>query len=449
MDKPTIILATSNGIGMGHLARATAIAEELKAVANPVIVSVAGGVAEISSAMGIRCEYIPGKTRGWMPRSKWDSYFRDRLLAIAEETHAQMITFDGVVPYPGFIATKNSNRNLTTVWVRRGFWQKNLLRFVLPFQSRVVDYIVEPGDFASEYDHGPTSGRKEARVTAPVSLYKDSDAFSRDDARKVLNLDLTKPAVLVQLGTGDGDMNQKMTAALSGLVGWKDLQIVLTKDPVDSNGKSLVPAGLEVKVIRYFPLSRVLQAFDAAIAATGYNSVHELLPACIPSVFISNIRGTDDQDARAQWCHDRGFALRAAHNDLENITATVAQLQSESKRNDLSRRCKDLPAAAGASEIAQHLLSILNTEKKNSFLQRALRVTLVRSLHITALAYRTLKPHTIKSGVSSTTPVFGSETDAAELRNLIKGTVPFEHLLAGASGAYVTKRKSIVQKYYP
>ena len=29
--RPTIILATSNGIGMGHLARATAIGEALKA----------------------------------------------------------------------------------------------------------------------------------------------------------------------------------------------------------------------------------------------------------------------------------------------------------------------------------------------------------------------------------------------------------------------------------
>lgn len=448
MDRPTIILATSNGIGMGHLARATAIAEELKKVANPVIVSVAGGVAEIGSAMGIRCEYIPGKTRGWMPRSKWDSYFRDRLLAIAEETHAQVITFDGVVPYPGFIATKNSNRNLTTVWVRRGFWQKNLLRFVLPFQSRVVDYIVEPGDFASEYDHGPTSGRKEAHVTSPVSLYKVSDSLSREDARKALNLDLSKPAVLVQLGTGDGDMNQKMTAALSGLIGWKDLQIVLTKEPVDSNGNSLVPEGLEVRIIRYFPLSRVLQAFDAAIAATGYNSVHELLPAHIPSVFISNIRGTDDQDARAQWCHDRGFALRASHDDLENITATVAQLQSESKRNELALRCSQLPAATGAIEIAQHLLSILNTPKKDSLLQSFLRVALVRSLHFTALVYRTIRPHAVKSGITSTTPVFSDETDAGQLRNLIKGSVPFEHLIIGASDAYVTKRKSIAQKYY-
>ena len=59
--------------------------------------------------------------------------------------------------------------------------------------------------------------------------------MSREEARKVLGLDLNRPAALVQLGTGDGDVNEKMTAALSGLLGWKDLQVILTKAPVDKD----------------------------------------------------------------------------------------------------------------------------------------------------------------------------------------------------------------------
>ena len=51
MSKPTIILATSNGVGMGHLARASAVALALKEVANPIIVSMAGGIAEIPAFM--------------------------------------------------------------------------------------------------------------------------------------------------------------------------------------------------------------------------------------------------------------------------------------------------------------------------------------------------------------------------------------------------------------
>ena len=76
---------------MGHLARATAVAEELKNVARPILVSVAGGIAEIPSATGIPCEYIPGKTRRWMAAHRWDRYFLDLLIAIADETGASDI----------------------------------------------------------------------------------------------------------------------------------------------------------------------------------------------------------------------------------------------------------------------------------------------------------------------------------------------------------------------
>jgi len=450
MGKPTIILATSNGIGMGHLARATAIAEAMKDFATPVIVSVAGGIAEIPAATGIRCEYIPGKTRGWMPRKNWDTYFRDRLVAIAHETGASVISFDGVVPYPGFIATKLIDPKLQLVWVRRGMWQKNLLRFVLPFQSQLVDQVIEPGDFARAYDLGPTSGRTEAIVTAPVSLFQKESALSRDAARKVLGLDPTRPAVLVQLGTGESDVNEKMRAALSGLLGWKDLQVVLTKNPVDKNGSSLAPAGLDIRVVRHFPLAQVLHAFDASVCATGYNGVHELLPAQVPTVFVSNIRGTDDQEARAQWCHDMGFALRANQADLKSITATVKKLQDSQVRERLHNQCAHLPDPVGGDEIAKILyeFSLKSENSRDAQLQRLKRVLFWGVLRRLALAYRVINPHKVDNKVQNEGPIWGSQNSAEELHPLIKGNVRFEHLITGASENYIKRRKVIAETAY-
>ena len=450
MGKPTIILATSNGIGMGHLARATAIAEAMKEFATPVIVSVAGGIAEIPAATGIRCEYIPGKTRGWMPRKNWDTYFRDRLVAIAHETGASVIAFDGVVPYPGFIATKLIDPKLQLVWVRRGMWQKNLLRFVLPFQSQLVDQVIEPGDFARAYDLGPTSGRTEALVTAPVSLFQKESALSRDAARKALGLDLTRPAVLVQLGTGESDVNEKMRAALSGLLGWKDLQVVLTKNPVDKNGSSLAPAGLDIRVVRRFPLAQVLHAFDASVCATGYNGVHELLPAQVPTVFVSNIRGTDDQEARAQWCHDMGFALRANQADLKSITATVRKLQDLQVRERLHNQCAHLPDPVGGDEIAKILyeFSLKSGNSRYGQLQKLKRVLFWGALRRLALAYRVINPHKVDNKVENEGPIWGSQNSAEELHPLIKGNVRFEHLITGASDNYIRRRKEIAYSAY-
>lgn len=433
---------------MGHLARASAIALELKDRANPVLVSVAGGIAEIPSMMGISCEYIPGKTRRWMPAHRWDRYFRDRLIAIADETGASVISFDGVVPYPGFIATKLKRPDLKIVWVRRGLWQKNILRFALPLQSRLVDQIIEPGDVARSYDHGPTSKRSDAVITSPVSLYSTQRSMSQADARRVLGLDANRPAVLVQLGTGDSDMNEKMTAALSGLVGWQDLQVVLLKDPVDGNGKSLIPAGLEIKVQRYFPLANVLSAFDAAIAATGYNSVHELLPAQVPTVLISNVRGTDDQDARAKWCHDHGYAIRAEHSNLSEITATVRKLQDFDTRTALADKCAALKNTSGGREIAEILISLARTKKKTMPFTQLLRFVATQGIHKATYIYRLIRPYKKSQPVSELETIFSNETKADFLRTHIKGNQRFEHMIAGASPAYQERRHEISRVAY-
>jgi len=447
VDKPTIILATSNGIGMGHLARATAVAEELRDVARPILVSVAGGIAEIPATTGIPCEYIPGKTRRWMPAHRWDRYFRDRLIAIVDETGASVISFDGVVPYPGFIATKLKRPDLTIVWVRRGLWQRNLLRFALPFQSRLVDLIIEPGDIARAYDHGPTSKRNDATLTSPVSLYSRSRALSRQDARNVLGLDADRPVVLVQLGTGDSDMNEKMHAALTGLLGWNGLQVVLTKNPVDAQGKSLVREGLDIKVQRYFPLANVLAAFDGAIAATGYNSVHELLPAQIPTVLISNIRGTDDQDARAQWCHDHGYALRADHANLADITATVAKLCDAAVRESLSKKCAELSDTSGRAQIAQILLSLATSAKKKPS-KKFSRFIATELIHKVTYLYRLIRPYKKNSAVEDKPALFSQEIDPEYLRTQIKGNQRFEQVIVGSSESYISRRHEIASKAY-
>ena len=446
---------------MGHLARASAIALALKPIANPIIVSMAGGIAEISDYMGIRTEYIPGRDREWMTRDLWDQYLRDRLVALVEETDAKLISFDGVVPYPGVIAAKVKAPHISLVWVRRGLWQKKPQRFVLGLQSAMMDYIVEPGDIARSYDHGPTSARKDAQLTSPVSLFQKDTALSREESRKILGLDPDRPAVLVQLGTGDSDVNEKMTAALAGLIGWKDLQVVLTKKPIDKDGNSLAPGGLDLKVVRYFPLAQVLRAFDAGVCATGYNGVHELLPAQIPTVFVSNIRGTDDQEARAKWCHDFGFALRADQADLADITATVKKLQDPQVRTSLSAKCAELAEVSGSTEIAQIFLKLIADQSAikpgsltyrrlmlQDHINRGMRHIAYIGLRRLALIYRKFRPHPDAAKMATVAPIFSQITATVELRDLIKGDVRFEHMIAGASDAYKKRRQEIAHTAY-
>ncbi|NCV95967.1 MAG: UDP-N-acetylglucosamine--LPS N-acetylglucosamine transferase, partial [Actinobacteria bacterium] len=198
-------------------------------------------------------------------------------------------------------------------------WQKKPQGIALSLQSKLMDYVIEPGDVAREYDNGPTRDRLEAVLTSPVSLYDPEKSLSKQEARKKLGLSQEKSSVLVQLGVGERDLDDRVSAVLRGLSKWPNVEIVMTKEPRSHKGEPLVPRGVEVKVIRHFPLADVIHAFDAIVCAAGYNSVHEVIPAKIPTLLIANNRGTDDQVARAKWCEDYELTLYADNESLSEI----------------------------------------------------------------------------------------------------------------------------------
>ena len=462
MEKPTIILATSNGIGMGHLTRASAIASELKSFANPIIISMASGVAEVPKIAGVRFEYVPGRDRRWMGRFEWDKYLRDRIAALIDETGARIVSFDGVVPYPGIIGVKNIRPDISLVWVRRGFWQKTPQRYLLNLQSKMMDLIITPGDYSQSYDKGPTTNRNDSTLVKPISIYNPILSMGKPEARKTLGLDIDRPVVLVQLGIGEADANAKLTAALTGLLSWPNLQVVLTKDPVDSQGKNLAPVGLDIKVIQYFPLANVLNAFDAAICAAGYNSVHEELAAKIPTLFIPNIRGTDNQAARAAWTADNKMAMTVDQSNLKQIQENAAKLSLQSVRDELADYCSKLPLASGASDVAKIFSELLQKPKQsieqktstkvklkmNDLLGHGWRGTAYTVLQGLTMVYRWVKPYK-KVDVLHTPGLNIIESENSdELRKLIKAGSPFEHLIIDASQAYKNRRIEIASKAY-
>ena len=465
MPSPAVIMVTSNGVGAGHLIRASAIARELKSSARPIIFSMAYSVVEVAKALNLECEYVPSRDKGLMPRKKWDRYLRNRLVALIDETDARVITFDGVVPYPGIIAAKLARPHVNLIWIRRGMWQKKPQGVVLGLQSKLMDYVIEPGDIAREADLGPTKNRHESLLMKPVTLYDSNRALSREDARKVLNLDPNKPAVLVQMGVGNTDLDARASAVFRGLENWKDLQIVMPRKPVDQHGNPLNPSNMNVQVIRHFPLADLLHAFDAAICAAGYNSVHEVIPAGLPTLFIANNRGTDDQRARAQWCADNGLSLYANNESLEDIEHQTAKLQFPLLRQQIISRCKEVNLFDGAREIAD-LITFLTNEKFSTLINKRVqyqrfiafaatirgpefyaRRLVNASLRLAALVFRAIFPHNELPEVKGEV-IFSDSRNFKLLDKYIKTQERFEHLLEHASGGYIAQRQAIAKESY-
>ena len=458
-------MVTSNGVGAGHLIRASAIARSLQAHARPVIFSMAYSVVEVCSALGIDCEYVPSRDKNLMPKRKWDRYLRDRLIALIDETNASVVTFDGVVPYPGIIAAKFRRPKVNFIWIRRGMWQRKPQGLLLGLQSKLMDYVIEPGDVARDADTGPTKTRLEALVTSPVSLYRKEKALNRQDACDLLGLNPNKPAVLVQMGVGSQDLDQRVSAVIKGLQGWPELQIVMPREPKDADGKSLIPNNMSVKIIRHFPLADVLHAFDAAVCAAGYNSVHEVIPAAIPTLLIANNRGTDNQFARAQWCADSKLTLFADNESLANIESQAGKLKNSATREELARNCRLVHSFDGASQISE-ILTFFSHERHSSLLFKTFhyqrfffinalarnpRFYLKRmvnfSLRTLVIIFRYIRPHN-ELVLPKSEVLFSHSRDFKALDQYIRKQEKFEHLLETASEKYIASRHGIAEKAY-
>ncbi len=306
VTRPSVLLVTSNGTGMGHLTRQSAVARALDGRADVVVLSLSTGLPVIAE-QGVRAEYLPSYHRPWMPRQDWNVYLADRIVALATELRADVVAFDGVAPYRGLVLARRRLPSTAFVWFRRGLWRPGRNTAALRAEP-FFDLVIEPGDLASAADAGATSSRPALRIP-PVSLLDVIEPLSRDDAAAALGLDPDRPTALVTLGSGGlGDTEDAGDAATAALAeaGW---QIATTQGALAQTARTSEGVVLLTGV---YPLAAYVLAFDLVVTAAGYNAVHEFVTAGIPTVLVPNDEtATDDQVARARRLDADGVAVWA------------------------------------------------------------------------------------------------------------------------------------------
>jgi hypothetical protein len=239
----------------------------------------------------------------------------------------------------------------------------------------------------------------------------------------------------------------------------------MAKEPKDSAGNSLIPDGINVTIIRHFPLADVIHAFDGIVCAAGYNSVHEVIPAAVPTLLIANNRGTDDQFARAQWCGDKDLTLYARSDSIQDIEEKSALLSDATIREKLIGNCSLSPSFTGAEEIASVIKGYLSSNSTphktahrrsfgtiiNTIFQRGWVFTFRRfaltSLWWASLIYRKLFPHKYLLGDPGDIKISHSR-DAKFLNPFIRGQHRLEHLLSESSDKYQERRVEIAKRAF-
>jgi UDP-N-acetylglucosamine:LPS N-acetylglucosamine transferase len=109
-------------------------------------------------------------------------------------------------------------------------------------------------------------------------------------------------------------------------------------------------------IVKLYPVSRYLRAFDLTVSAAGYNSYHEQVGFAIPTVFLPN-RSTklDDQVGRARFAATTGAALTVEDPATDELEKALDEVVRPAVREKLILRCKELGFANGAQAAAAWL----------------------------------------------------------------------------------------------
>jgi hypothetical protein len=344
------MLCTSNGVGLGHLSRAMAVGQHLGPEIDVVIFTLSAAVS-IPVAQGFRTEYLRSHEYSEFHGREWNRLLERRLDHLRDQYEPSVLVFDGTHPYAGLCRFLDRHPDITAFWERRGMWRPGLGEEAL-LRAIHFDHVVEPGDYAAEYDTGLTAAlRGETLQVAPIRY--GATPVDRSAARAELGLDADADAALVQLGAGRiNDVDSLIRPVVEHLKA-SGVQVVIaasvlaSRPNVDGDG---------VTIVQKFPISDYFAAFDLGYFAGGYNSFHEALSLGLPSIFAPNLStNLDDQGARTRFAQDHGLGLDWRDGEASTLMRLTEQLLDSSERRSIRNRLEQLPAASGGADVAAEL----------------------------------------------------------------------------------------------
>lgn len=339
-----LLLVSSNGTGMGHLTRLLAMARRASPGVEVHVASMSQAVT-IAATEGLPYSYIPSVQDLGIGTRRWNAVFARRLDALLTRLRPDALVFDGAYPYDGLLVAARRHPRLRTVWSRRPMWRPDSGAGQL-LRSGAFDLVLEPGEVAAAADTGLTVGRGDATAVRPIVLLDDADLLDRESACAELGLDPNRSAALVTLGAGTlDDITSTLGAAVAGVRGLgAGMQVCVTR-PVIAGVEEALPA--DVVALSVYPVSRYSRAFDLAVSAGGYNSVHESVAFAVPTVFAPSPREVDDQHARCRWLAEQGAAV------LADDPGAWAAIGDPDRRAAMAARCRELWPGNGAGDAVR------------------------------------------------------------------------------------------------
>ena len=367
MAAPRFLFYAVNGLGLGHVTRLLSIARALRRLSPQAeILFLTSSEADgVIFKEGFAAVKLPSKSIRETCGLKKNTY-----LKLAQSVSWNTITsFDPDVlivdTYPSgsfeeLIPVLRWRQKNVFVFreQRRDNFQSELLLATLPLYDR----IIVPHAEIDQVGHLPEP--EKACAVGPILIRERNELLPRATARAHLGLPKSLgPDTLLLYGSfGGGGEPEAVRAfeicarAVQALNQTQPVHLVVGAGPL-MRASPLAQEQVTVLTGRY-PMLDLLPAFDGAVAAAGYNTVHELLYAGIPSILVPLARVLDDQEQRARSLADAGACLSCEPLTESGLAAAIARLSDATMRQALAARAREQVTTNGAVAAAQSILAL-------------------------------------------------------------------------------------------
>src|SRR5699024_9121062 len=320
-----IILVTSNGAGLGHFTRVSAVASRMKS--ETLIYTMSSAYSKIGWNKS-QIVYFPSSGDLGMSSRSWNAFMAAHFMSVLETFLPDEVIFDGTFVYRGVVES-TQRLGIPLTWLQRGCWKTEVDKssFQRHHPETICERLIIPADFGSQERLEFVKSMQVEHVN-PITLVSAGEELDRQSACSALGLSAEKKNFLIQVGAAaiNNTSSIRRLASNAAEALGDDWQAVLVRNPLSNersaNNQSFVQA---------FPLALYFTAFEACLFQSGNNRVQESVQMGLPSVFITNLKTkTDDQLRRGRGIESKSLGLMA---ETENeLVEAIRALSKESVR---------------------------------------------------------------------------------------------------------------------
>jgi UDP:flavonoid glycosyltransferase YjiC (YdhE family) len=209
-------------------------------------------------------------------------------------------------------------------------------------------------------------GSEAARIfwSGPILVRSRDELLTREEARRIIGAPADKKLVYVSLGGGGDEQAQTAFEIIeAAALGFLEIHLVVARGPL---APTAPPSRHRTSYVDWYPMMELFAAFDAAISAAGYNAFHELLYCGVPTVFLPQERGYDDQHRRARAARERGAAEIVEELSPGSLQRALSRVLEASVAREMKQRAQQMVSVNGAENAARAILELASGEQSGT-----------------------------------------------------------------------------------